>query len=173
MTNFANLFPVLIVTLIASIAFVKSVPIFTTFIKGAKEGINSAVSVMPTLIGIIVGISMLQSSGAITAISNILSPLCEFFGIPSEIIPLAIIRPISGSGANSALINIFETNGTDSLEGQIASVLSASTETTFYAISIYFGARHYKSLLYTVPTALSGDFVAFILAGLSVRLANF
>ncbi len=173
MTNLANVFPVLVVALIVSIAFVKSVPLFSEFIKGAKEGIDSAVSIMPTLIGILVGISMLNSSGAIDAISNLLSPVCQFFNIPVEVVPLAVIRPISGSGASSALINIFENEGPDSIAGQIGSVLSASTDTTFYAISIYFGAKHYKSLLHTLPCALFGDFVAMGLAVISVRLANF
>lgn len=164
-----ELIPLVIIAAVAVHGYLKGVKIFSVFTEGAKKGLSTALSILPTLIGIVTGISMLSASGALDALANCLAPLCSAIGFPQEVVPLALLRPISGSGANSAVIQIFESLGPDSLQGRLASVLASSTETTFYAISVYFTGRSFRRLRYTVPAALIGDFAAIVFSLLAVR----
>ncbi len=170
MRYIGELLPVLIVALVVVIGYLKKVAIFSTFVVGAKKGISTTVSILPTLIGIVTGITMLSASGALDALVNISKPLFTKLNFPSELLPLAILRPISGSGAKAAVINIFENHHPDSFIGMVSSVLSSSTETTFYAISVYLAGKTYKSLSYTIPIALFGDFLAVVLSVFVVRI---
>ncbi len=172
MSSIAQYLPLVIVAFVVSVGYVKDVQVFKVFIYGAKKGIESAVSILPTLIGLLTAITMLNASGFIDFLINFAQPLCEMLNIPKEILPLAILRPVSGSGSMSAVINIFENHGVDSLVGQMASVLSASTETTFYAVSVYFAATNYKKIMYTIPVALVGDFVSLLFTLIIVNILN-
>ncbi|MFI3324627.1 MAG: nucleoside recognition domain-containing protein [Clostridia bacterium] len=163
MSTLAELFPMIIVTIIVVSAYVKNIKVFSVFIEGAKKGIQTSISILPTLIGLITAISMLSASGLLDFTSELLSPVCNVLNIPSQIIPLAILKPISGSGSTSAMINIFENYGADSKIGKMASVLMSSTETTFYAVAVYFSIANFKKSLYTVPVALAGDMLTVIL----------
>lgn len=170
MNLIGELVPALLVVGVVTWGFVREVPVFSVFIAGAKKGIASAVGILPTLIGILVAITMLSASGALDAFAAALGPLCRQLGIPGEILPLALLRPISGSGANAAVIQLFEQHGPDSVVGKMASVLSSASETTFYAVSVYFAGRSYKRLYYTVPVALLGDFAAVVFSVAAVNL---
>ncbi len=170
MNYIGELIPVIIISFVLVFAFLKGRNVFSDFCIGAKKGLKTAVSILPTLIGIITGITMLSESGALDALVNISEPLFKTLGFPTELLALSILRPISGSGSNAAVINLFETHGADSEIGLMASVLSASTETTFYAVSVYFGQRAYKTLKYTVPVALFGDLIAIIFTVVTVRI---
>lgn len=159
-----EILPLALVAFVCAYAYLKKVPIFSSFTNGAKKSFSTTLSILPSLIGLITAISMLSASGALEAFSNIMKPIAEKINFPSEILPLALLRPISGSGSNAIVINLFENFGADSQIGNIASVLSASSETSLYAISIYLGAKSYKSLKYTIPVALIGDFCTVILS---------
>ena len=113
---------------------------------------------------------MLRSSGAAELISNLLEPLTRLIGLPAECVPLALMRPVSGSGALSMLEELLSSHGPDSFVGRVASVLMGSTETTFYTVAVYFGATKIKRTRQTLPSALLGDLTAFILSALTVRL---
>lgn len=149
---------------------VKKVPLFDVFISGAKEGLTSTFSIAPSLIGLVVSVSMLKSSGALDIITSFLEPLGNLIAVPKETIPLMLLRPISGSGALALIDSIFKSCGPDSFAGRVASVMMGSTETTFYAIAIYFGAVGIKNIRHTVPAAILADLTSFILSVLTVKL---
>lgn len=160
----------LIVGLIVLYGFSQGVAVFDAFLAGAKEGIRTSLGILPTLIGLIVAVNMVRSSGLLDMVCQLATPLTQALGLPGELVPLALLRPISGSGSSAYTLSLLEQFGPDSPTGKIASVLSSSTETTFYAITVYFGAVQCKKLRYTVPAALLGDMVAVVLSVLTVRL---
>lgn len=161
--------PVVIV-LIVVFGVVKKVNIFDCFTTGAKEGIRSLISIAPSLIGLVLAVTMLDSSGFFDIITEALSPLCEKIGIPPEVVPLGLMRPVSGSGSFALLNSILEKYGAESIIGKIASVMAGSTETTFYAITVYFGSVGIKKTRHTIPSALTADLCGIIFASLSVRM---
>lgn len=148
----------------------KKVDLFAVFKEGAKEGLESLISIAPSLIGLIIAVNMLSVSGFFDLMKNILAPVCNRAGIPPEILPLAFIRPISGSGAMAVLSDILTANGPDSMIGKIASVMAGSTETTFYAVTVYYGAAGIKKTGYTIPAALCADLAGVIFSILFVSL---
>lgn len=153
---------VLMITVIAG--YIKKIPVFDAFLEGAKEGINSTFTIAPSLIGLIVCVTMLKSSGAFDIFSWGLSPFFKMINIPSEVIPLALLRPISGSGSIAVLDNIFKNFGADSYIGKIASAIMGSTETTFYTLTVYFGSIGIKNSRHAVVSALLADITAIITA---------
>lgn len=159
-----------IVGAILLFGFFKNVDVFDTFLIGAKEGIQTSLRILPTLIGLIVAVSMVRASGLLDLLCSLAEPLTQAAGVSPEIAPLAILRPISGSGSSAYTLSVLQQFGPDSETGKIASVLASSTETTFYAVAVYFGACHYKKLSYTVPAALLGDMAAVVFSVLTVKL---
>lgn len=160
----------LIVGGIVLFGFLKNVEVFDTFLEGAKGGISASMRILPTLIGLIVAVSMVRASGLLELLCSLAEPLAEAVGISPEILPLALLRPVSGSGSSAYTLSLLQQFGPESETGKIASVLASSTETTFYAIAVYFGACGYKKLRYTVPAALLGDCAALVFAVLTVKL---
>ncbi len=158
------------VGLIILFGFFKKVPLFDTFISGAKEGLLSTFSIAPSLIGLIVAVSMLKTSGTLDIITSFFAPVGSFLGIPKETIPLMFLRPVSGSGSLAFVDSIFKSCGPDSLPGRVASVMMGSTETTFYAIAVYFGSVGIKNTRHTIPVALTADLTSFIISVLTVKL---
>ena len=143
---------------------------YDLLLTGAAEGLKMLLSIVPALVVLMTAVSMLRSSGAMELLSKFLSPTFSFFGIPPETAILVLIRPISGSAALAVGSELMATYGVDSTVGRTAAVMLGSTETTFYAISVYFGAAGIRKTRYTVPAALFADFVGFFMSALSVRL---
>lgn len=160
----------LVVVLVFTYGAVKKVNLFDSFVKGAKNGLKTSVSLLPVLIGLMLIVNMLSSSGAIDFLSYLISPVCSFFNIPSQIIPIAILRPFSGSGAISMLENLFNSVPVDGKLGIMASVLVCCSETTFYTLTVYFGSANITKTRYALPAALIGDFTAMILSVYTVNL---
>jgi spore maturation protein B len=160
----------LIVGLIVIIAMVKKVAVFDEFLAGAWENIKVAVTILPALLGLMTAINMLRASGALDFISQLISPLTDFLGFPRECVSLALIRPVSGSGAISVYEGILRENGPDGFVGRVSSVLLGSTETTFYTIAVYFGVTKIKKTRQTLLASLSADFTGFVFSALTVRL---
>lgn len=158
------------VFLIIIFGIYKKVPLFDAFLVGAKEGLCSTFSIVPSLVGLMLGIAMLRASGALDVLSAVLCHLTNRVGIPSEIIPLMLLRPFSGSGSLAIIDSIFKSCGPDSFVGRVASVMMGSTETTFYAIAVYFGAVGVKNTRHTIPSALIADFCGFCMSLITVRL---
>lgn len=160
----------LLLFLICAIALGKKENAYDIMLTGAKDGLQILLSIVPTLILLLTAVTMLRSSGAIDLFSRFLSPVMNFLGIPPETAILVLIRPISGSAALAVGAELMATHGVDSLVGRTAAIMLGSTETTFYTISVYFGAAGIKKTRYTVPAALFADFVGFFMASLSARL---
>lgn len=143
---------------------IKRVNVYDCFIDGAKDGISSLVGIIPNLIGLMVAISMFRNSGALELLEKVFSPLLEITKIPKEVLPLAFLRPISGSASTAIVADIFNSIGPDSMGGKIASVMMGSTETTFYTIAVYYGAVGIKRYRHTLPSALSADLTGIIMS---------
>lgn len=142
---------------------------YDLLLDGAADGLKLLVTLIPTLILLLTSITMLRSSGAMEYISKFLSPIFSFFGIPPETALLVLIRPFSGSAALAAGTELMSQYGPDSLIGRTAAIMLGSTETTFYAISVYFGAAGIKKTRYTIPAALIADFTGFFMASLTAK----
>ena len=170
MGEIAQWLPLLLVFAVVLIGYVKNLPIFDYFKQGAWEGLQTTVKLLPTLIGIITAIHMLTVSGFFSFLADLLAPLTTRIGFPQELIPLALLKPVSGSGATAVVSELFQQYGPDSNIGMIASVMAASTETTFYTIAVYLSGKKYKSLRYTVPAALVGDFMTVIVSVLVIQI---
>lgn len=139
-------------------------------LSGAADGLKILVSIIPSLILLLTAVTMLRASGAIEMISHFCAPAFRFLGIPPETAILVLIRPISGSAALAVGAELMMTYGPDSLIGQTAAVMLGSTETTFYTISVYFGAVGVRKTRYTLPAALVADLTGFVAAAFFTRL---
>ena len=154
----------IVILIILFTGLIKGVEVFDVFIKGAKEGLMSSFIIAPSLIGLITAIEMIKVSGALDIFTNLIFPFTNHLKISPEIVPLALLRPISGSGSLAILDNILSNYGPDSTIGKTASLIMGSTETTFYTIAVYFGYVGIKNTRHTVPCALMADMVAISLA---------
>ena len=143
---------------------------YNLLLDGAAQGLRLLVTLIPALILLLTAVTMLRASGAMEAISRFLAPAFRFFGIPPETAMLVLVRPISGSAALAVGAELMAEHGPDSLIGRTAAVMLGSTETTFYTISVYFGAAGIRKTRYTVFAALAADAVGFFMAALTVRL---
>ena len=137
---------------------------------GAREGFSMLLTIAPALIVLLGAVGMLRASGALEALSTALSPALEFLGIPAETVLLLLIRPLSGSAALAVGAELMAAHGPDSLVGRTAAVMLGSTETTFYTVSVYFGACGVKKTRYAIPAALIADSVGFLAASWTVKL---
>ncbi len=143
---------------------------YDLLLTGGAEGLKIVTSIIPALVMLLTAVTMLRSSGADKLLSDLLAPVFQIFGIPKETALLVLVRPLSGSAALAVGADLMAQHGPDSLIGRTVAVMLGSTETTFYTISVYFGAAGIKKTRYTVFAALLADFVGFFMASLTVRL---
>lgn len=153
----------------AALALRKKENAYSILLEGASEGLQLLKSILPALILLLTAVHMLRASGAVEILSRIFRPVFSFFGIPPETALLVLIRPISGSAALAVGAELMAQYGVDSQIGRTAAVMLGSTETTFYTISVYFGAAGVKNTRYTIPAALFADFIGFFMASFTVR----
>lgn len=159
-----------VLTVIVLWGIVKDVKIFDCFIEGARDGLKTVKNILPSIVGLVVAVSMLKASGGLDIIVKFLSPISGITGIPEEIMPLAVLNPISGGGALSMYEMILKDYGPDSYLGRVASVMMGATETTFYAIAVYYGSVGIKKTRHTLMAGLIADFTSFIASAWTVRL---
>lgn len=143
---------------------------YDLLLEGAADGLRILFSILPALILLLTAVHMLKASGAVEILSALLSPVFSLFGIPPETAMLVLIRPVSGSAALAVGADLMREYGVDSLIGRTVAVMLGSTETTFYTISVYFGAAGIKKTRYTIPAALFADFIGFFMASMTVKL---
>lgn len=170
MTNISNYILPFFILLIIGFGIYKRIDVFATFIDGAKKGFDVFLSILPSLTALFLAVQMLKTSQGIDIITKVLSPLANFLKIPVETLSMCILSPISGGGSLSIYESIISEYGPDSYIGRVASVMMGSTETTFYAIAVYFGSVGIKKIRHTAICSLCADFISFILAGFFVRL---
>lgn len=155
--------------LVVIFGLVRRVPVFDIFLKGAKEGIMLLYNIAPTIMGLVFAVDLLRSSGAVDVICDFVSPAADLLGFPKEIVPMVLLRPVSGSGSTALLTSLYQDCGPDSFAGQVASVLAGSSETTFYAVAMYFGSIKVKKIRHTLVAALLADFTAAVMSIITVR----
>ena len=161
MTKF--ILPIFIFTILF-FGIVRKTDNYSCFIEGAKDGALTCFQILPALIALLSAISMMKASGLMGFLVKYLSPLASFLHIPSEILPLMLMRPVSGSGSLAIVSDLLKTYGVDSKIGLIAAVMMGSTETTFYAISVYFSAAGIKKIRYTMVAALIADITGMLVS---------
>ena len=161
--------PVLLL-LAAVAALRKRENVYDLLLTGAGDGLKLLLSIVPALILLLTAVTMLRASGALELLTRLLSPVFTFFGIPEETALLVLIRPLSGSAAWAVGAELMGEYGPDSLIGRTVAIMLGSTETTFYTISVYFGAAGIKKTRYTLPAALIADFAGFLTASWTARL---
>lgn len=155
--------PVLLVA-IPLVGLVRKVKVYDVFIEGAREGFDVAVKIIPFLVGILVAIGMFRGSGAMDLLMAALRPLVSPTGFPPDLVPLAILRSLTGSGSMAFTTDLVKTYGPDSPIARMAATMYGSSETTFYVLAVYFGAVGVRRTRHAVPAALVGDLVAAIAA---------
>lgn len=169
-TNFSIWIIPSIILLILLIATWKKVATYEMFVEGAKEGVEMSFGIIPYLVGMLVSIKVFRESGAMDFIIETMQPVLSMFYIPAEIVPLALIRPLSGNGALGMTSDLIATYGPDSFIGRLASTMQGSTDTTFYVLTVYFGAVGIKKMGDALKVGLSADIIGIIASIIIVRL---
>lgn len=160
----------LILLSVSLVALAKKQDVYSALIDGGKDGLKLIFTIAPALVILLSAVHMLRASGAMELLCRSLQPVVHYVGIPAEILPLMLLRPFSGSAALAVGADIMAFYGVDSLIGRSAAIVLGSTETTFYTISVYFGAANIKKTRYAVPAALIADFVGFLAGCMAARL---
>ena len=155
---------------VALYAATRGVDVYNALTQGAGEGLKILLGIVPALVALMTAVSMLRASGALELLSGWLRPVMEWAGLSPELLPLMLVRPISGSAALGVGAELIETCGPDSLLGRTAAVMLGSTETTFYTVAVYFGAVGIRRTRYAVPAALCADLAGFLASAWAVRL---
>lgn len=146
------------------VGFFKKVKVYECFVEGAKEGFNVAIRIIPFLVAILFAIGMFRASGAMDLFVQIISPVTNLIGMPAEALPLALMRPLSGSGSLGLATEIMKTHGPDSFLGRLVSTMYGSTETTFYVLAVYFGSVGIKKIRHALAVGLIADVAGLIAA---------
>jgi spore maturation protein B len=154
----------LFIFIILAHAFYKKVNVFEAFVEGAREGCSMAGKIIPYMVGLFAAINIFRDSGAMQLLTTFLNPLLKIFRVPHEVIPLMVVRPLSGVAAMTLAVDIFEKFGPDSFVGRLAAVLEGSTDTTFYIIAVYFASVGVKKARYSVAVGLMADIIGFAAA---------
>ena len=168
MESFNHYILPLIVLFFLVYGLLTGVAVFDVFLQGAKEGLSTAAHILPSLVGLMTAVGVFKASGALDLLSHGLKPVAQLLGLPAEVMPLALLRPISGSGGMAVFRDLLQNHGPDSFVGRVTSVMMGSTETTFYTIAVYYGAIGVRKTKHTLPAALSADLAGFVFSSLAV-----
>jgi spore maturation protein B len=154
----------LIIVFIPLYGLYRKVPVYETFVEGARDGFDTAIRIIPHLVGMMVAIAVFRESGALDWVISWFRPVMEKFGAPSEVLPLALLRPLTGAGSLAYTTDLMRQFGPDSLIGRIASTIQGSTDTTLYVLTVYFGAVGIRRTRYALKVGLISDAVGFVAA---------
>ncbi|MBD7915873.1 spore maturation protein [Clostridium sp. Sa3CUN1] len=154
----------IIVVIIITYGMIKGKKVYEWFVEGAKEGLKVCINIFPYLLAMIIAVNIFREAKLLNMLNELISPVSSFIGLPKEIVPLVLIKPLSGSGALGILTDILNTYGPDSYIGLIASVIMGTTETIFYTITVYFGAVQIKKIRHTLWAAILADLTAIIIS---------
>ena len=168
-----NLSSLVIPGLLAGVAVYgmgRRVDVYGALTTGARDGLTVMLNILPPLVGLLTAVAMFRASGAMEWLTGLCAPVMELLGIPAELTPLMLIRPVSGGGALAVGSELITTYGPDSYIGRVAAVMLGSTETTFYTVAVYFGSAGIHRTRHAVPAALAADLTGFAASALAVRL---
>ena len=160
----------LAVTLTFAFGMLKGVRVFDAFSKGVKKGLVTVYGIFPTVVALVVAVTMLRESGAMELIAGFFSPVASLLGVPEQIIPIGLLTPVSGGGSLSLFRDVLENEDPDSFVGMVASVLMGATDTTFYAVSVYYGAVGIKHTRHTLLAGLAADFTSLVLSSFFIKV---
>ena len=160
----------MLILIFVGYGLIKKVKVYESFVDGAKEGFNIAVKIIPYLVAMLIAIGIFRAGGAMDWLILILKPITNLIGMPAEALPMALMRPLSGSGSLGLMTDIMKVHGPDSFIGILVSTIQGSTETTFYVLAVYFGAVNIKSTRHAVPVGLIADIAGILGALFIVRL---
>lgn len=169
LTKFSDYLIPLLLAGAALYALCRRMDVFSALTTGAGEGLSVVLRILPPLVALLTAVYMLRASGALELLTELLTPVLTFLGIPPETVGLLLIRPVSGSGALAVGSDIMQTYGPDSTIGRTAAVMLGSTETTFYTVAVYYGAAGIRRTRHTIPAALAADITGFLAAAWTVR----
>ena len=158
-----SIIPIIVVVII-TYGMIKGKKVYEWFVEGAKEGLKVCINIFPYLLAMIIAVNIFREAKLLNILNELISPASKLIGLPKEIIPLVLIKPLSGSGALGILTDILNTYGPDSYIGLIASVIMGTTETIFYTITVYFGAVQIKKIRHTLWAAILADLTAIIIS---------
>ena len=170
MKGFSNYAIPFLLLVIPILGFAKKVKVYEAFVEGAKDGFTVAIKIIPFLVAILVAIGMFRASGAMEYFVYLLSPITNLIGMPAETLPVALMRPLSGSGTLGIVTELMNEHGPDSFIGRLSSTMFGSTETTFYVLAVYFGAVGIKKSRHAVAAGLIGDVVGLLMAVFICRI---
>ena len=155
------------------VGIIKKVDIYSAFVNGVKDSLKTALNIFPAIVTLMIAIGIFRTSGLLDFTTGLFSPILNFINVPKEILPIAILRPMSGSGGLAMLTDIIKNYGPDSKIGVMASVICGSTETTFYTVAVYFGSVGITNVRHTIKCALLADLVSIIMGILVCNLLVF
>lgn len=170
MNNISLIILPILVLIIIIYGFYKKVPLYDLFTKGAKEGLITSFNIFPYILGMILSINILLKSNILSSILSIINPLLKLISFPVEVLPLAILRPISGTATLAVLNDILINYGPDSFIGLLASTMQGSTDTTLYVITLYFGSVNIIKSRYALKVGLFADFMGILSSFILVKL---
>lgn len=162
-----------VIAAVSLYAICKKVPVYSVFTEGAKEGFSTAIMIIPYLVAMLCAIGMLRASGALDWFCDLIAPVTNLINLPSEVLPMGIMRSFSGGGAEGMMAELLKTYGTQSQIGRIASVALGSTETTFYIVAVYYGAVGVTNARQSIAAGLLGDLASLIAATVIVNVMWF
>ena len=162
-----SIIPIIVIVII-TYGMIKGKKVYEWFIEGAKDGLKVCLNIFPYLLAMIIAVNIFREAKLLDILNNLISPVSSLIGLPKEIVPLVLVKPLSGSGALGILTDIVKTYGPDSYIGLIASVIMGTTETIFYTVTVYFGAVQIKKIRHTVWAAVLADLTAIIVSVLLV-----
>lgn len=165
-----NLVLPLMILGIVGFGLIKGVKVYECFTTGAKNGLKTLYEIMPNIVALVLAVTLLEASGGMDFIGKVFSPLAKLFGVPNEVATMAAISPISGGGSMTVFESILSKYGPDSFEGRVASVIMGSTDTTLYAVTVYYGAIGIKKTKHTLYAGFCADFMSFAISAMFVRL---
>ncbi len=172
--NIINYISVLAIPLMIAVfliwGFLKKVRVYEVFVEGAKDGFHTAVRIIPYLVAMLFAIGIFRASGAMDVLTSIIAPLTNLIGMPPETLPMALMRPLSGSGSLGIMTELMKVHGPDSFIGVLASTLYGSSETTFYILAVYFGSVSIKNTRHAVPVGLLADLAGMLAAVFICRI---
>jgi spore maturation protein B len=161
--------PTIFITILTA-AVLKKVKAFDQFVEGAREGLETVIKIMPSLVGLLVAVGVFKASGALDILIFFMKPLTDIISLPAEVAPLAFLRPISGSASLAFVADIIKNFGPDTFEGRVAATMMGSTETIFYTLTVYYGAVGIKNIRYTLTAAIIADIVSVIASVFACRI---
>lgn len=162
-----------IIALVALVGAVRGVKVYEVFVEGAKEGFEVAVRIIPYLVAVLVAVGMVRSAGLLDLVSKALAPVLAWVGVPAETLPMMLVRPLSGSGADGVMVELMKEHGADSMPATTAAVMSGAADTTFYILAVYFGSVGIQRIRHGLWAGLIGDMAGLFAAAWFTRALLF